>query len=83
MIEQSTYVDRIRNSKKQKDSHRSLSLKEKVRRYRKFRLVEIYIHSHLSLSNALVLEHVARVNFLATPLLVIPLGLTERMLPIG
>ena len=72
-----------RNSKRQKDSHRSLSVKEKVRCYRKFRLVEIYSHNQLSLSNALVLEQVARVNFLTTPLPVIPLGLTERKLSIN
>ena len=76
-------ISRFRNPKKQKDSHRSLSMKEKVRCYRKFRLVEIYSHSHLSLSNALVLEQVARVNFLATPLLVIPLGLTDRKFSIN
>lgn len=41
---------RTRNPKEQKDSHRNLSGAEKVRCYRKFRLVEIRSHSHLSLS---------------------------------
>lgn len=39
-----------RNPKEQKDSHHNLSGAERVRCYRKFRLVEIYSHSHLSLS---------------------------------
>ena len=39
-----------RDPKEQKDSHHNLSGAERVRCYRKFRLVEIYSHSHLSLS---------------------------------
>ena len=37
-----------------KRTHTIASLRERVRCYRKFRLVEIHSHSHLSLSNALV-----------------------------
>ena len=76
----------MQNPKQQKHSHRSLS--ERVRCYRKFRLVEILSHSHLSLSKALVkacliLTMSARLArplnkwpgyvVLATPLLAIPL----------
>ena len=85
-IPESNPTPSMQNPKQQKHSHRSLS--ERVRCYRKFRLVEILSHSHLSLSKALVkacliLTMSARLArplnkwpgyvVLATPLLAIPL----------